>query len=335
MTRHSLAALAVLLIAGAQARTQQLSKGPILKAQGPRTIAFSPDGKLLASGGAVSRRGELKLWDIATGAEIAAVEMDRIENIAFSPNGKLLATTNGFVSEESIQLWDVPSLKRTATFSFRESLAALRFSADGKTLGATAWSTAAVWDVGTGKEVASTQRPHYSVRQTFNHDLSMLAAADYQEIDLINVATGKTMITLSEHRGEVGFMAFSADGKTLLAESTRHRQNSHKWFGDLKLWDVSKGKERASFEDHIGLVRQAALSPDGQLVAALDTPELNDDPVLKLIDVASGRQTIIKCPDRHVFINLTFAGNKLFVVGTPDDKDLQIWEVTLPKSKGR
>jgi WD40 repeat protein len=88
-----------------------------------------------------------------------------------------------------------------------------------------------------------------------------------QEIDLWEPATGKHRGTLSEHRGEVGCLAYSADGKTLIATSTRHYDRRITWQCDVKLWDVKTHRERARFEEQIGRVTAVALSPSSWALA--------------------------------------------------------------------
>ena len=48
-------------------------------------VAFSPDGKTLASG---SERFVIKLWDVVTGAELQSFHSTMVSSLAFSPDGK-------------------------------------------------------------------------------------------------------------------------------------------------------------------------------------------------------------------------------------------------------
>jgi hypothetical protein len=66
-------------------------------------------------------------------------------------------------------------------------------------------------------------------------------------------------------------------------------------------------------------------------VALLDSPELHADPNLKLLDVATGRQNLVPSPAAHAFLSVAFtADGRLFVIGTPNDKALKLWQVIRP-----
>ena len=117
-----------------------------------RSVAFSPDGKILASS---VRHGTVKLWDTETGANISTLE-DAGGPVVFSPDGKLLASC-GDVQE--IKLWDLKT--RTDIMALRGNAGAvfdLAFSPDGTILvSGEGFGTIKFWDVATGENITTLE----------------------------------------------------------------------------------------------------------------------------------------------------------------------------------
>ncbi len=119
-------------------------------AVGVDSVAFSPDGRLVASVGGESQQiGEVKVWDVATGREPYQTRghTDTVTGVAFSPDGRRLATAS---DDRTIKLWDTAS--GLEVFTLRGHASGVRcvaFSRDGRRIASGSIDeTAKVWDTG-------------------------------------------------------------------------------------------------------------------------------------------------------------------------------------------
>ena len=228
------------------------------------SLSFSPDGKKLVTAGGQWRHGQIRLWDVETGARTRNVEGWSFGNATFSPDGKTLAyrAKDGV----NIVLRDVASWIPETT-SGRDGVSflhCLTFSADGALIAAGYGDGAIIlWDVVT-RTPATTLKGHsdevYSV--AFSPNGSTLASGSGDEtVMLWDMATRTNSATLRAN-SPVTSVAFSPDG-SVVASGT--------WFRRVKLWNTTTGENIDTFNDHRDLVRAVSFSPDGSTLASAST----------------------------------------------------------------
>jgi WD40 repeat protein len=222
------------------------------------SVAFSPDGRLLASG---SGDETIKLWEVATGREVRTLtgHTNDVTSVAFSPDGRLLASGS---TDKTIKLWEVASGRKCAPSKATPSLSGpWRSAPTGSSSPPAPMTGRSAVGGGHRQRSAHPQRPHQ--RCHFRGVQPRRAAPGLRlrdtTIKLWDVATGREVRTLTGHTDWVNSVAFSPDGRLLASGS-----------GDetIKLWDVATGREVRTLTGHTDYVKSVAFSPNGKLLAS-------------------------------------------------------------------
>ena len=229
----------------------------------PLAMAFSPDGKLIASANRDrSTNPVVSFWDVAT-QRIARdlPQPSRVTSLAFSPDGKLLAT---FHLEPVCSLWQLPSGGLVTNFAVAPAVNVdIRiplFSPDGAKLVLADWDTIRSIDLqtGTAREMLAAKAGNCVTSLALSPDGQFLASGDgYSDatIRLWNARTCAPVARLEGHRGWVKKLAFSPDGQTLYSASNDQ---------SLRAWNIKEKREIHRWQGHTGLITGLALSPDGR-----------------------------------------------------------------------
>lgn len=274
-----------------------------------RSVAFSPDGKTLASGGLDNAA---KLWDVSTGAELRTLNghSDWVNSVTFSPDSRILASGS---QDSTIKLWDVTTGRKLRTLVGRVAVRSVAFNGDGKTLASgDENNTITLWDVITGEKLRTLISTGAS-SVAFSPGGALLAGGGGDQIDLWELATGRKLRSFTGHSSLVNSVVFTSDGKVLVSGSRDET---------VKLWDVGSGRELRTFSGTPGGTRSVAASGDGVSLASGGL-----DGTIRLWERATGAVVhTIKAHSRDVN-SVAFSPDGKTVASASDDQTIKLWDV--------
>jgi WD40 repeat protein/serine/threonine protein kinase len=316
-------------------------------------VAFSPDGRTLASGWADT---EIRLWDLATGKLRAPLRghTSSVRGLSFTSDGKTLASTS---YDASIRLWDTAGGKLLHVLrGTRAASDVIVFSPDDQRLAAGGVDgTIRIWDLAT-RAISAVLRGHAGLITgvTFTPDGRTLISSSLDATVKLWDAVPRPDPNLVMHDQVLGpAVAFSNDGKILAMATVRDNTvrlwntESHQWLDSplkgheffisnvsfsrdgrflgstcfdktLRLWNVATRRQVAEFPHGSQHVVSCDFSPDGKLVAS--STYLSGTETL-VWDIAT-RQKVKQLPATLA----RFSPDGTLLATSADDK-LLLWDV--------
>jgi WD40 repeat protein len=255
-----------------------------------RSVSFSPDGRYVAT---ASENGTAKLFDTATGAEVAGFSQERSVNaLALSADGRLLAIAR---DDNTARIFEILSQKEILKVQHGARVAAAAFSTNGQYVATGSGDgTARVFDITTGREVSNVTRPSAVNAVNFSPDgLYVAIAREDGSVRVVQSTTGSEVSRVSS-LGHVSGLVFSPDGEYLATTSqdktacvletatgnitTRRGSVNAAAFspnglflvtgsedGTSRVFEVATGEEKWQIK-HPAPVRIVAFSPDGHFI---------------------------------------------------------------------
>ncbi len=276
-----------------------------------RSLAFSPDGRLLAAGDFDNR---IHLWDTNSGREMFLLEGHRrmpisgrngVFCLAFSPDGSRLASG---AADGVVRVWDVQSGKELAHGAGHGGrVRAVAFAPDGKCLASAGGDNALrLWDPATGRAIGPLRAESGAiVGMSLAPDGRTLALVQLPgRLRLCDVTTGKELPRSPQLPDAIAAAVFTPKGRTLVSASVA---------GHLHFWDYEKAEELRETQNVQSFIHLLAAANDGATVAWCG----NEHRVV-LWDAKAGKQLRQFRPQGNTISELLFSpdGETLFVAGS-------------------
>lgn len=233
-----------------------------------QSVAFSPDGALLATG---SFGSDTQLWEAATGKHVDSLPASSQDLLAFADKGQILLTFSGHEQEVVAWRWKAAEVERRFLCSDTtnaEGYVRLFLSRDhGRMLRLTEVfkkkpRTMEVVEFPTMKRLAMSVELSLSRSGAIAADGKLVAFNRGNDIDLFEVEAQKIVGTLSGHTSWCEAMAFSPDGKLLVSGGCD---------GVLRVWNVAERKGIHALTGQGRTIAAVAMSPNGRVAATCGT----------------------------------------------------------------
>jgi WD40 repeat protein/serine/threonine protein kinase len=281
-----------------------------------RAVAYSPDGKRIATGG---RDNTIRIWDAETAQPTGAVmnHPDDVNTIAFSPDGLYIAS--GCVDGQ-VRIWESATGEMISEIPLIEDVVvwSIAYSPDGKTIAAAEDDgTIQLVDVAAARQHDSPLVGHegavYVV--TYSPDGSLIASGGVDNtIRLWDAATGESVgDPLEGHSNWVWTLDFSPDGAVLASGG---------FDNTVRLWDVATRSELGqALTGHTGIVRSVAFGQEGRLLVSG-----GEDRRLILWNIASREAAAVLSADGKVW-GAAFNPDESRLVSAADTNVVQVWNL--------
>ena len=300
-----------------------------------RNVAFSPDGRLLAT---IGNGGVIRIWNATNGVELVSLagHTGMVNQVVFAPRSGMLASAG---ADGTVRIWDPISGKQLQKLQIgTNSFAALSFSADGRSMAAGEGSRTPVGNNASGRYIPIAGSGRVAIWNTMDFVLERIIEAHTsgvvglalspdglklascgvdRNVKLFDCTTGELLVARTNSEATVFDVAFLPGGKEIATVSWLPHLDS----GEITIADAVSLEAQRHLGEPAGKVLCLAMSPDGSKLATA-----GGDRVARIWDIATGAELTDFYGHRSAIMSLAFSPGGMTLATAAVDAT-KLWDV--------
>ncbi|TFK35921.1 WD40-repeat-containing domain protein [Crucibulum laeve] len=286
------------------------------------TVAYSPDGKCIASG---SGDSTVTVWKSDTGLKAMRPLIGHnvsVRSVTYSPDGKYILSSSG---DSTICIWDANTGQMIGEpfQGHTEYVYSAAYSPDGRhVVSGSQDKTITIWDVGTRKTIVKPLEGHSDDVNSVSYSpngMHIISGSEDKTIKIWDATTGENILEPLHHPSYVYSAVYSPDGKYIASACGDH---------NVYLWDSGTGVQVIDpLKGHSGPVTCVSFSPDGKYLASC-----SDDETIRVWYLKTGKEAIPALEGHTDAIeSVVYSPDGQHIISGSDDQTVRIWNAIIPE----